>query len=507
MSIRCTPPRSERGETLIELVVAVAILGMAAVAILGGLMVSIQSSVMHRNDASGGAYVRSFAEAIQTDVDSSGYKSCANALNPSAGYADVAVPRPAPGLYQVRGSRAVLERVCLGRLHGRRHPAPRPQGHHYRGLRAQGRRDLDRNPAPALQRRRSECGGRPVQLIRERLRRLRGDDGFTLIEMVMSVAILGIISAALLGVMLQYLKTASDTSARLNESTDQQFISTYWQDDVSSLGRQSLAPPASFTPSQSVFVGSAGPGGCGSSVGSVVVAFAWNEFEVNATNPDHAWDTTPQEVAYVIVPSGRPHVLQRVRCENGVARAPQTVAHSLVTPPTISCNTSCGADPAAEPGVDDVQRQGCGQPEQPGLHDHRLGRPEAGMTKRLRALRDHDSGAMLIVALIIITSVAVVTGALLTHGGTNFRATTALEGVAGTSYTADSAAKVAINNLRLGAGAPGWDMPSFPGLWDDWVYTNGADGAGCFGVDEVTSTPENILELNNVYPKAGDQAG
>ena len=39
-----------------------------------------------------------------------------------------------------------------------------------------------------------------MQLMPERLRRTRGDDGFTLIEMVMSVAILGIVSATLLGV-------------------------------------------------------------------------------------------------------------------------------------------------------------------------------------------------------------------------------------------------------------------------------------------------------------------
>ncbi len=84
-----TPQRDDRGETLIELVVAVAILGIAAVAILGGLMVSIRTSVMHRNDATGGAYVRSFAEAIQTDVDTNGYKTCANA---ASGYAGVAVP-------------------------------------------------------------------------------------------------------------------------------------------------------------------------------------------------------------------------------------------------------------------------------------------------------------------------------------------------------------------------------------------------------------------------------
>ena len=89
MATSRTPQRTDRGETLIELVVAVAILGIAAVAILGGLMMSIRTSVMHRNDATGGAYVRSFAEAIQNDVDTNGYKTCATA---SSGYASIAVP-------------------------------------------------------------------------------------------------------------------------------------------------------------------------------------------------------------------------------------------------------------------------------------------------------------------------------------------------------------------------------------------------------------------------------
>lgn len=89
MSIRGTSARGDAGETLIELVVAIAVMGIAAVAILGGMMLSIRTSVMHRNDATGGAYVRSFAEAVQSDVDTNGYKSCANA---ASGYAGVAVP-------------------------------------------------------------------------------------------------------------------------------------------------------------------------------------------------------------------------------------------------------------------------------------------------------------------------------------------------------------------------------------------------------------------------------
>ena len=181
-----------------------------------------------------------------------------------------------------------------------------------------------------------------MQLIRERLRRTRGDHGFTLIELVMSVTILGIVSATLLGVVFQYLRTTTETQARLTESTDQQFISTYWQTDVSSLGRRSQSS-GTFTVAQSVFVGSAGPSGCGSSTGSVVVAFAWNEFVPNPPDPVNAWSTTPEEVAYVAVPSGSRLRLVRVRCDGGAARQPQIVARNLVGTPTISCDPACGS--------------------------------------------------------------------------------------------------------------------------------------------------------------------
>lgn len=133
------------------------------------------------------------------------------------------------------------------------------------------------------------------------------------------------------------------------------------------------------------------------------------------------------------------------------------------------------------------------------------------MIERLRRERD-DAGAMLIIALVIVTVVALVTGAVLTHGFTNFRTTVALRGVAGTSYAADAAGKVAINNLRLGVTAPGWQTPSIPGLWDYWVYTNNADGAGCFGLtdgpdgDTANDDPRDDLVLNDVYPAAGNQS-
>ncbi|MBA2952733.1 prepilin-type N-terminal cleavage/methylation domain-containing protein [Nocardioides sp. CGMCC 1.13656] len=182
-----------------------------------------------------------------------------------------------------------------------------------------------------------------MQLTEERQRPAERDDGFTLIEMVITVAILGIVSVALCGVMFSYLTSTTETSARLNESTDEQFISTYWQNDVSSLGRRYFSSSTNtFGVDQSVFVGAAGPGGCGGSVGSVVVAFGWNDFETDPTAPD-PWSTTAQGVAYVTVPNGSRFNLQRVRCRGAVVGAPLTVAHNLTGTPSISCDTTCTA--------------------------------------------------------------------------------------------------------------------------------------------------------------------
>jgi prepilin-type N-terminal cleavage/methylation domain-containing protein len=79
MPTRPSAQRDDRGETLVELVVAIAILGIAAVAILAGLEMSVRTSDQHRRHAESGTHVRSFAEAIQQSVDTNaGYKTCGN---------------------------------------------------------------------------------------------------------------------------------------------------------------------------------------------------------------------------------------------------------------------------------------------------------------------------------------------------------------------------------------------------------------------------------------------
>jgi type II secretory pathway pseudopilin PulG len=73
-------PTGDRGETLIELLVTVVILGTAVVALVGGLALAVRVSDMHRKQATAGAAVRAFAEALQTMVAATptGYVDCAD---------------------------------------------------------------------------------------------------------------------------------------------------------------------------------------------------------------------------------------------------------------------------------------------------------------------------------------------------------------------------------------------------------------------------------------------
>jgi type II secretory pathway pseudopilin PulG len=72
--------RRTRGETLIELLVSMTILGITVVALVGGIGTSIVVSDLHRKQAVAGVVVRSYAEAIESSVDAatSSYASCAS---------------------------------------------------------------------------------------------------------------------------------------------------------------------------------------------------------------------------------------------------------------------------------------------------------------------------------------------------------------------------------------------------------------------------------------------
>ena len=61
-----------------------------------------------------------------------------------------------------------------------------------------------------------------------------GDDGFTLVELLISVTILGVVLSAVSGVTLVAIKTAGTSDIRLAESTDLMRATTYFSGDVQS---------------------------------------------------------------------------------------------------------------------------------------------------------------------------------------------------------------------------------------------------------------------------------
>jgi type II secretory pathway pseudopilin PulG len=85
----------ERGESLLELLIGLAIMSIAVVAVVGGLVSSIMASDIHRKQSTAGAAVRDYAENVEKYVAGTGYTSCAS---PSA-YAPGTVGFSAPAGY------------------------------------------------------------------------------------------------------------------------------------------------------------------------------------------------------------------------------------------------------------------------------------------------------------------------------------------------------------------------------------------------------------------------
>jgi prepilin-type N-terminal cleavage/methylation domain-containing protein len=64
--------------------------------------------------------------------------------------------------------------------------------------------------------------------------RRQAGEGFTLIELVVAVAILGIVMSAVCAAMLAALRVNKDTSQRLGKSNDLQYAATWFAEDIES---------------------------------------------------------------------------------------------------------------------------------------------------------------------------------------------------------------------------------------------------------------------------------
>lgn len=87
---------ADRGETLVELVVTIAVMGLAVVAIVGAIANSIMLSALHRKQTEAGVYVRAIAERVESHIGAptTGYTNCATWANDYSSFYPVS---PAPG--------------------------------------------------------------------------------------------------------------------------------------------------------------------------------------------------------------------------------------------------------------------------------------------------------------------------------------------------------------------------------------------------------------------------
>lgn len=179
-----------------------------------------------------------------------------------------------------------------------------------------------------------------------RRRRTRDDDtGLTLVELVITVSIIGVVTVALTGIMLAYFRNTADTQARLTESHDVQFASAYWQRDVSSIGVREKDPnptTGEFGMKQSVYVGAAQA--CGNlPVGATPIGtLAWSDY---STVPNSSTEE-PLTVRVTYAwrgPADGVYELLRVRCE--LEPSVIQVADSLVAQPLMDCVPACSGLP------------------------------------------------------------------------------------------------------------------------------------------------------------------
>jgi prepilin-type N-terminal cleavage/methylation domain-containing protein len=184
-----------------------------------------------------------------------------------------------------------------------------------------------------------------------RRRMLAADAGFTLVEMLVVIAILGVITVPIGNVILGLMRNSDDTSHRLKESHDVQISAAYWSADVGSLGTRNMLDPLNPTLNQSVEKDVAYNSGlypCGAiGVPSATVRFAADDVAYASGSSSTRLVVT----AYVAVPSGSRFELRRLRCEDGTLTSNIVIAHNLLAAPIVQCDgaSNCSGSGSAVP--------------------------------------------------------------------------------------------------------------------------------------------------------------
>lgn len=184
-----------------------------------------------------------------------------------------------------------------------------------------------------------------------RIRRDSGDGGFTLIELLLAIAISAIVFGAVTQVVVVFLKTSDQTTARLIESRDTQTTSAYFANDVAAVGTRDYTDATNPVLKQSVEVGVTNAGGlypCGTS-GTAAVRLTWDDVTKGPAASDLPV-TTVTMVAYSVEAIGPRFALHRLLCRGSSSVVSDTViAHDLTVAPSIACDVTCSGSGSAVP--------------------------------------------------------------------------------------------------------------------------------------------------------------
>jgi len=187
----------------------------------------------------------------------------------------------------------------------------------------------------------------------------RREDGFTLVELLISITILGVVAVPLGNAIISYLHNSDATVARLAESHDAQMAQSFWAQDVASIGTRDWSTWP-FHLQQSVWTAAAGISNPCSTTGTTVVQFSWDSLTTGSLP-----SAVPQvRVAYVVEMAGTQRQLHRVTCtassSSAVSSSPTSdtvLVHNLSSAGSdtqvaaVSCSSTCTASPAVPPSV------------------------------------------------------------------------------------------------------------------------------------------------------------
>lgn len=174
-----------------------------------------------------------------------------------------------------------------------------------------------------------------------RVRPCRRDDGFTLVELLVVIVVLGVIIAPLTAVVVSYFRHTDRTTDRMAESHDAQIAAVWFTRDVQNVGVRDWGA-AGLPMQQSIEINAPSLGGrfpCGGdATPEALVRFAWNE-------PVIGGPASLRVVSYVIVPAGEERHLRRLTCDDSeTVTSELVVAHHLDpgTNPVVTCRDAAG---------------------------------------------------------------------------------------------------------------------------------------------------------------------